>query len=185
MGECTFLLKNGRKSVIQENQNYCEYENYCRWLNIGNRQPKLKAWSLLVYLFHGCWFVDFAWFVPIVLIVVFVVFCPFEYYFLVVFVLVCCFCLTQRCAVPCALVRKPIFRRNRQTILAIRDVIFVEDYRAVLYACVEKETPGGFKTQLISWLIFQNDFKSRFGGIGVEIIEQKKTNERHGAMVDE
>ena len=104
--------------MIQENQNYCEYENYCRWLDLE-------------------------------------------------------------------LVRKPIFRRNRQTILAIRDVIFVEDYRAVLYACVEKETPGGFKTQLISWLIFQNDFKSRFGRIGVEITEQKKTNERHGAMVDE
>ena len=103
----------------------------------------------------------------------------------------CCFCLgllllfDTGCTVPCALVRKPIFRRNRQTILAIRDVIFVKDYRAVLYACVEKETPGGFKTQLISWLIFQNDFKSRFDRKGVEITEQKKTNERHGAMVDE
>lgn len=149
--------------MIQENQSHCESKNYCRWLNIGQQATQTKrlesaclfvSW-LLMWLF--CLFFSYCFDCS------FCGFFLFEYYFLVVFVLFCCFCLTKRCTVPCALVRKPISRRNRQTIPAIRDFIFVKDYRAALYVCVEKETLDGFKTQLISKLIFNNGFKLKFG----------------------
>ena len=87
MGECTFLLTNGRKSVIQENQNYCEYENYCRWLNIGQQATQAKslefACLFVLWLLIGWFCLFFSYCFD----------CGFCGFFSFLILFSCCFCL--------------------------------------------------------------------------------------------